>query len=57
MQWETTSDKQSLLKKVSTTDALGSGGGGDATISVDETQVYQMIHGFGATLSELHDSY
>lgn len=47
----TTSDKQSLLKRVSPSAASGSGG--DATISIDETQVYQTIDGFGASLSKI----
>lgn len=53
IKWETTSDKQDLLKKVPLSDVSTSAidGGGDVAISVDETVVYQTIYGFGATLS------
>ena len=54
MKWVTSSNKQSLLKKVPAPSGStgGNDGGGDATISVDETQAYQTIDGFGASLSE-----
>ncbi|MCJ8212009.1 glucosylceramidase [Mucilaginibacter sp. RS28] len=49
--WMTTADQNQLFKLQSTTLAFGSKTDGNPTITVDETQTYQTIDGFGFALT------
>jgi hypothetical protein len=57
VQWQTTWDRQKLFTRQPTTSGLpinfGTPGAiGSADIVVDDTQIFQSMDGFGATLSE-----
>lgn len=59
MQWQTTWDRQQLFTRQTANLPINFGAPGptgQADIVVDDTQVFQSIDGFGATLSEQIDS-